>query len=135
MQPAEETVMPGHPTKDEILALETAYWNALCKKDGTTAARLSSDSAIVTGKHGLTTLSKEKMKSLTEEGKWTLNSFEFQDVAFLAPTPDVAILAYTVTQNVTMDGKTQTLRAADSSTWVRGPDGWNCCAHSEAFLG
>ena len=75
------------------------------------------------------------MKSLTEDGKWTLNSYEFTDVAFLAPTPDVAILAYTVTQNVTMDGLTQNLRAADSSTWVRGPDGWQCCAHSEAYLG
>ena len=37
-------------------------------------------------------------------------------------------------QNVTMDGKKQELKAADISTWVRGPDGWECHAHSETFL-
>jgi hypothetical protein len=26
------------------------------------------------------------------------------------------------------------LRAADSSTWIRGPEGWQCHAHSETFL-
>ena len=50
------------------------------------------------------------------------------------PTPDVAIIAYTVRQRVKMDGKTQDLRAADSSTWIRGKEGWECHAHSEAFL-
>lgn len=121
-------------TKDEILALETRYWDALCRKDGSTAASLTADSSIVTGKQGVTTVSSAKMKSLTEEGKWTLDSYEFGDITFLSPTPGVAILAYTVTQTITMDGKTQRLRAADSSTWIRAKDGWRCCAHSEAFL-
>lgn len=80
------------------------------------------------------TVSKDAMKSMTEEGKWTLNSYQFDDVKFLSPAPDVAILAYTVTQNVTMDGNTLNQRAANSSTWIRGSDGWQCCAHSEAFL-
>jgi len=55
-------------------------------------------------------------------------------VEVISPTPNVAIIAYTVTQNVTMDGKPQELHAADSSTWVRGADGWECHAHSETFL-
>ncbi len=122
-----------HPTKDEILALETAYWDALCRKDGAAASRLSSESTIVSGKQGIMTITRPQMKSLTEESKWVLNGYRFDEVSFLSPTPDVAILAYTVTQTVTMDGKAQTLRAADSSTWVRGPQGWTCCAHSEAF--
>jgi hypothetical protein len=46
----------------------------------------------------------------------------------------VAIIAYTVRQKVIMDGKPQELRAADSSTWIRGAGGWECYAHSEAFL-
>lgn len=50
------------------------------------------------------------------------------------PTSDVAVIAYTVSQKVTMDGKSQNLRAADSSTWIRGSDGWECHAHSETFL-
>ena len=26
------------------------------------------------------------------------------------------------------------MRAADSSTWIRGPNGWECHAHSETVL-
>jgi hypothetical protein len=130
-----EIRMAGHnPTQEEILALEKAYWNALCRKDGTAASRLSSDPCIVSGKQGVTAVSRQKMKTLTEEGKWTLDSYDFGEVTFHSPTPEVAVLAYAVTQTVTMDGKTQTLRAADSSTWVREAEGWRCCAHSEAFL-
>ena len=123
-----------HPTKDDILALETAYWNALCRKDGDATSRLSADPSVVSGKQGVMTVSRPQMKSLTEEGNWTLDSYQFDDVTFLSPAPDIAILAYTVTQTVTMNGKSQPLRAADSSTWIRGPEGWTCCAHSEAFM-
>jgi ketosteroid isomerase-like protein len=129
-------IMPaqGHPTEDEIVALERSYWNALCKKDGATTARLSAEQALVTGKQGLMAVSRQAMKTMTEEGKWTLNSYQFDDVKFLSPAPDVAILAYAVTQNVTMNGNTLNQRAANSSTWIRGPEGWQCCAHSESFL-
>jgi hypothetical protein len=122
------------PTKSGILALETEYWNALCKKDGVTTAKLSSRSSLVTGKQGVMTVSKEAMKTLTEEGQWTLNSYQFGDVEFLSPAPDVVILAYTVTQNITMNGNTRTLRAVDCSTWIREGEDWRCCAHSESFL-
>lgn len=124
----------AHPSKDEILALETAYWDALRRKDGAAASRLSAESTIVSGKQGIMTITRQKMKALTEESKWVLNSYEFGEVSFLSPAPDVAILAYTVTQTVTMDGQARMLRAADTSTWIRGHDGWTCCAHSEAFL-
>jgi len=71
---------------------------------------------------------------MTEDGHWTLEAYEFGDVEVITPAPDVAIIAYTVKQKVTMDGKQQELRAADSSTWIRGNDGWECHAHSETFL-
>lgn len=122
------------PTKNDILARERDYWDALCRKDGDTASRLSADPCIVSGRQGVTVISRPTMKSLTEDAKWTLDSYSFDEVQFLSPAPHIAILAYTVTQTVTMDGKSETRRAADSSTWVEGTDGWLCCAHSEAFL-
>lgn len=33
-----------------------------------------------------------------------------------------------------MDGSTKEFRAANSSTWVQGPQGWECHAHSETIL-
>ena len=50
------------------------------------------------------------------------------------PSPDVAIIAYKVRQKVRINGKEEDMHAADSSTWVRGDDGWECHAHSETFL-
>ncbi len=122
------------PTKEEIVALEKSYWDAIKKKDGRRTAQLSGKSALVTGARGVTSIPKEKMGKMTEEGDWTLESYKFEIVEVVMPMPDVAIIAYTVRQKVTMDGKQQDLRAADSSTWVRGAEGWECHAHSECFL-
>ena len=125
---------PSTPTKAEIVALETSYWDAMKTKDGDRTAELSGKTSLVTGARGETLIPKAKMGKMTEEGNWTLESYAFDDVEVSTPAPDVAIIAYTVRQRVKMDGKTQDLRAADSSTWIRGKDGWECHAHSEAFL-
>ena len=71
---------------------------------------------------------------MTEEGGWALHAYEFDDVEVATPASNIAIIAYTVRQSVTMAGKSAELRAADSSTWVKGPKGWECHAHSETFL-
>jgi ketosteroid isomerase-like protein len=122
------------PTKDEIIALEKSYWDAIKAKDGDRTTELSAKSSLVTGARGVMRIAKEKMGKMTEEGEWTLDSYAFDDVEVSTPAPDVALIAYTVRQSVTMDGKSQDLRAADSSVWIRGADGWECHAHSESFL-
>jgi hypothetical protein len=124
----------ANATKDEILALEKSYWDAMKRKDGKRAAQLSGKIALTTGARGVASIPKDKMGKMTEEGDWSLESYDFDDVEVVAPAPDVAIIAYTVTQNVTMNGKPQQFRAADSSTWIRGADGWECHAHSETIL-
>ena len=121
-------------TKEEIVSLEKDYWNAMKRKDGKRASKLSGNVALTTSARGVTAIPKAKMGAMTEEGNWTLESYEFANVEVVTPSADVAIIAYTVKQNVTMDGKKQELRAADSSTWIRGAEGWECHAHTETFL-
>ena len=108
------------PTKDEIIALEKSYWDAIKAKDGDRTTELSAKSSLVTGARGVMRIAKEKMGKMTEEGEWTLDSYPFDNVEVSTPAPDVALIAYTVRQSVTMDGKSQDLRAADSSVWIRG---------------
>lgn len=122
------------PTRDEIVALEKSYWDAMKSKDGHKTAALSGKSSLVTGAQGVMRIAKDKMREMTEEGKWTLESYAFDDVEVSTPSPDVALIAYTVQQNVTMDGKASKMRAADSSVWIRGSNGWECHAHSETVL-
>ncbi len=121
-------------TKEEIVSLEKDYWNAMKRKDGKRASQLSGEVALTTSARGVTAIPKAKMGKMTEEGNWTLESYEFDDVQVVLPADDVAIIAYTVKQNVTMDGKKQELRSADTSTWIRGTEGWECHGHSETFL-
>jgi hypothetical protein len=123
------------PTQDEIVALETAYWDAMKAKDGRRTAELSGDPSVVSGMAGVMTIPRDKMRSMTEEGDWTLESYRFEDIQFSAPTPDLAIIAYVVQQDVHHKGEPKSFRAADSSTWVRGPDGWACHAHTESIIG
>lgn len=122
------------PTKDEIVALEKSYWDAMKSKDGRRTSELSGAIALVTGAQGVMRIKKDKMGKMTEQGEWSLESYALEDVEVSTPSPDIALIAYTVRQSVTMDGKSQNLRAADSSVWIRGSNGWECHAHSETFL-
>ena len=122
------------PTKDEIIVLEKSYWDAMKAKDGRRTSELSGKTALVTGQQGIMRIEKEKMGKMTEEGNWTLESYDLDDIEVSIPSPDIALIAYTVRQSVTMDGKPQNLRAADSSVWIHGSNGWECHAHSETFL-
>lgn len=121
-------------TKDEIIALEKDYWDAMKRKDGKRSSQLSGKVSLTTGARGVTSIPKAKMGQMTEEGNWTLESYTFDDVQVVTPADDVAIIAYKVKQSVTMDGKKQELNAVDMSTWIRGADGWECHAHSETIL-
>jgi hypothetical protein len=121
-------------TKAEVVALEKSYWDAMKKKDGRRTSELSARTALVTGVRGVMSIPKAKMGKMTEEGDWELESYEFEDIEVSIPAPDVAIIAYTVRQKVSMDGKSQDMHAADSSTWIRGTAGWECHAHSETLL-
>ena len=104
------------------------------RKDGARTAELSGKTSLVTGPQGVMSIAKSKMAKMTEDGQWTLESYAFDDVEVSMPAPDVAIIAYTVRQKVTIDGKQQEMHAADSSTWIRGANGWECHAHSETIL-
>lgn len=103
-------------------------------KDGHRTSELSGKTALVTVAQGVMRIEKEKMGKMTEDGNWTLESYVLDDVEVSTPSPDIALIAYTVRQSVTRDGKSQNLRAADSSVWIRGSEGWECHAHSETIL-
>ena len=120
--------------KDQVLELEKSYWDAMKKKDGRRTAELSGETSLVTGANGVMKIAKADMGKMTEDDSWTLESYSFEDVEFSQPASDVAIIAYTVRQRVTLKGQSKIMRAADSSTWIRGATGWECHAHSEALL-
>jgi ketosteroid isomerase-like protein len=126
--------MADAATRNEIIALEKSYWDAMKAKDGKRTAQLSADDALVTGATGVRVIPKAKMGKMTEDSDWELHSYDFDDVQVTMPAANVAIIAYTVRQSVTMKGKKAQIHAAESSTWIKGKQGWECHAHSETFL-
>ena len=58
--------MATSPSRDEVIALEKSYWDAMKRKDGAKAAQLSGKTALVSGARGVTAIAKEKMGKMTE---------------------------------------------------------------------
>jgi len=129
--------MPTNPVERELLNLEKQYWQAIKDKDVDTAVRLSDDPCIVTGAQGIGSIDKKSLRAMMESASYTLDDFQLndQDAQIRLLGDDVAILAYKVKEQLTVEGKPVTLEAAESSTWVRRDGRWVCALHTEALSG
>ena len=120
----------------ELVELETQYWQAIKDKDVETAMQLTDDTCIVTGAQGAASIDRKAFAGMLNSPAWTLNEFEFVgDVIARAVTDDVAVVAYRVREQLTVDGTPLTLEAADASTWVRRDGRWVCALHTESIAG
>jgi hypothetical protein len=70
---------------------------------------------------GVASLDRGRFRELMRSANFRIEDVYFgDDVQMLRLNPDTAVLAYTVHERLTVDGKSVTLDAADASTWVRG---------------
>jgi hypothetical protein len=105
-------------------------------KDVNAAMELTDSSCVVAGASGVASIDRKAFAGMLNSSTWTLNEFEFVgDVQVSSLTDDVAVVAYKVKEQLTVDGKPLTLEAADASTWVRRDGRWMCALHTEAILG
>jgi hypothetical protein len=118
-----------------VIELENQYWQSLADKDTDTSLRLTADPCLLTGAQGAAAIDHATFRRMSEGTSWELHDFSLADVHVELPAPDVAVIAYTVTEKMTVEGKALTLKAADASTWVRNGDGWRCVLHTESILG
>lgn len=126
--------MPTDATST-LLRLEQKYWDAMVSKDVDTAVRLSDDPCVITGAHGVSSITNEQYRKTMSDGEWELHSYEMSDVQARMISEDVAIVAYKVREELTVGDNPLTLEANDSSTWVRRNGSWKCALHTEAVAG
>jgi hypothetical protein len=120
----------------ELVDMERQFWQAIKDKDVNAAMELTDSSCVVAGASGVASIDRKAFAGMLNSPAWTLNEFEFVGgVQVRALTHDVAVVAYTVKEQLTVDGKPLTLEAADASTWVRRNGRWMCALHTEAILG
>jgi uncharacterized protein (TIGR02246 family) len=119
----------------ELLDLENQYWQAIKEKDVDAAMRLTDDECIVTGAQGVGRIDRQGMADMLRNAPYILNDFELKDPEVRQLRDDVAILAYKVHEELTVDGEAVKIDAADASTWVRRDGRWLCALHTEAISG
>jgi hypothetical protein len=127
--------MPATTREQEIIDIETQFWNAIRDGDATGAASLVDEKCLVTGAQGHSAIDRAMFMKMMESPTWTLHEFSFAKPTVIFPSDDVAIIAYKVTEKLTVDGKPLTLEAADASTWIRRNGKWLCALHTESVLG
>ncbi len=120
-----------------LLDVERRFWNAMQRKDAETAAEMTDDECIVVGAQGVSAISSESMGKMTAEGPWQLQRYTLDDGSAQVRMigDDVALVAYSVKEDVTMNGEAMSVDANDASVWVRREGEWRCAMHVEAIAG
>jgi hypothetical protein len=121
--------------ENELIELETQFWNSIKKKDAQAAARLADDPCIVTGAQGVAQIDKTTFVKMMETANWTLHDFKIEGAKVQRLSDEVAIIGYKVHEDLTVDGKQVALDAADASTWVKKNGRWLCAMHTESIVG
>jgi len=120
----------------ELLTLERRYWQALKDGDVDTALSLTDDPCIVAGAQGVGRVDHAAYrKMMTENSGWEILDFSIADDVQVNVAGDTAVLAYTVHEDLTVDGAPVSFDAADTSTWFRRDGKWVCTLHTESILG
>jgi hypothetical protein len=127
--------MTDGPIEAKLVDYEKQYWQAIKDRDVPAAMRLTDDPCIITGAQGVARITRTAFAGMLQAGGWTLHEFTLTDVQVRLLGDDVAVLAYKVKELLTVDGKSLTVEAADSSTWIRREGEWMCALHTEALLG
>jgi len=118
----------------ELIQRETQYWQAIKDRDAEAAMRVTDDFCLIAGTQGVARFEKQMMASMLRSARYTLERFELKDPQVQLIGDDVAVLAYSVHEELTVDGQALTLESADASTWIRRPEGWKCALHTESNL-
>lgn len=126
-----------HADEQQIIDLEQEFWRTIMEKDTDASVAMLPDRSMVVGAQGAAVLTRDDYRRMAEqaEGSWKLKSFRLDDVSVMFPRADVAVIAYTVTEEMDVEDQSLTLKAADTTTWVREDGGWRACLHTESLLG
>jgi hypothetical protein len=121
----------------KIIDLEQRFWRTMVDKDTEASVAMLPEESIVAGPQGAAVLTRDDFRSMARQGEslWQLKSFRLDDVRVIFPVEDVAVIAYTVTEEMEVEGKPLTLKAADATTWVRQDGEWLAALHTESVIG
>jgi hypothetical protein len=120
----------------QLIELEKQYWQAIKERDVDAAVRLTDFPCIVAGPQGVARIDKQAFVMMLKDPRYTLDDFSLSgDPKVRLLSDDVAVVAYSAHEELTVEGKPVKLDVSESSTWVRRDGGWVCAQHTEAIAG
>lgn len=117
------------PTKDALMTLEKAGWEAWKNRDTKWSEENYSSKGIGFGKEGR--LDKAAMIKSMAAAKCDIKSFTLSDDNMRMIGPDVAVLTFKGTQDGTCDGKKVPANVWASSVYIREGDKWKALLYME----
>ena len=100
------------------------------------AIELTDEPCMVAGAQGFGLIDHAGYARTMEHATWTILDFRIcDDVRVRRLGDDTAVIAYTVHEQLEIDGDPVAFDAADTSTWVRRAGRWLCAAHTESIAG
>jgi hypothetical protein len=129
--------MTDDDRKIQLLNVERRFWDAMRDKDATTARGMTDEVSIIVGAQGVSAIDPRSMAQMLEGATWELKRYDFDESSAQVRRigDDVAIVAYTVREQLVVDGAPLTLEANDASVWVRRDGDWVCALHTESVAG
>jgi hypothetical protein len=127
--------MPTLTVEEELEELENRYWQSMKDQDVEAAVRLTDFPCLVAGASGVGSIDKETFRKMMSGANWKLHDFEIKDSKVRLASDEVALVAYKVHEDLTVDGKKVSMDAADTSVWVRRGGQWRCALHTESLAG
>jgi ketosteroid isomerase-like protein len=119
----------------EILGLENRYWKAIQNRDAETALSMTDDPCLVAGASGVSLVDRNTFSKMMKNASYTLHDFELRKPEMRLLNDDVALLAYEVHEDMTVEGKRLSFEAAETSVWTRQDGKWVCALHTESLKG
>jgi hypothetical protein len=127
---------PSTDITQELLNLERKFWQSIQDKDFETAVGLTDFPCIVAGAQGVMSVDRKTFLEMMKAENSKLDRFELRDGAQTRILSDnVAVIAYDVHEELTVDGKPVSMDASETSVWTRRNGRWVCSMHSESFRG
>ena len=120
--------------KDDLVALEKSTWKAWGNRDAKAYGDLMTDDAVQVVAGGGVTTGREKIMADVGSHTCTLKSFDLADTNLRQLSPDIAILTYTLTQDVTCEGQKSPPKAFVTAIYVRQGGKWRWTSYQETAL-
>lgn len=110
-------------TKGDLVAMEKSAWKAFANHDAKAYVANMTDDAVEIGSDGAVTTGEKLLASVSSRS-CNVKSFDLADAKLRQPTPDIAILTYNVTQDVTCEGKKSPTKTIATAIYVRQGGKW-----------